>query len=149
MFDRNVFVEVYNDGTQPLPAYAHVGDAGCDVYANEGFSIYPNETKMVKTGLYVAIPQGYEIQVRPRSGMSAKTKIRVSNSPGTIDAGYRGQICVLIDNIGDDPYKIIAGDRVAQLVIAPVWNITWRSVDSKEALESTPRGEGGFGSTGG
>lgn len=148
MFDRIVEVDVYNGGDQQLPVYAHEGDAGCDVYAQADMLIYPSETKMIPTGLFVAIPQGFEIQVRPRSGMSAKTKIRVANAPGTIDHQYRGEVMILVDHIGDEPYAIKAGDRVAQLVIAPVWNIKWNSVSSREELGQTARGTGGFGSTG-
>ena len=147
-FERNIIVEVFNESSQPLPSYSHEGDAGADVYSCEQVKVYPGETVMVKTGLYVAIPFGYEIQVRPRSGLSAKTTLRVANAPGTIDHQYRGELKVLIDNIGNDPVEININDRIAQLIIKPVWNIVWRQVNSKDALGKTMRGEGGFGSTG-
>jgi dUTP pyrophosphatase len=147
-FDRIVEVEVYNDGDQPLPAYAHVGDAGADVYSKQTKKIYPGETAIIRTGLYMAIPFGYEIQVRPRSGLSCKTKMRVANSPGTIDHQYRGELMILMDNIGVDPYEVKTGDRIAQIMIKPVWNVKWISVNSKNELGTTARGEGGFGSTG-
>jgi dUTP pyrophosphatase len=148
MFDRNVFVDVFNGGDQPLPRYAHQGDAGADLHSNEQVKIYPGETRPVKTGLFFAIPLGYEVQVRPRSGMSAKTKIRVANSPGTIDHQYRGELMVLCENIGDEPYEIAKGDRIAQMVLAPVWNAMWSQVSSVDQLGETDRGTGGFGSTG-
>jgi dUTP pyrophosphatase len=96
----------------------------------------------------MAIPFGYEIQVRPRSGVSCKTKMRIANSPGTIDHQYRGELMILMDNIGVDPYEVKTGDRIAQIMIKPVWNVKWISVNSKDELGTTARGEGGFGSTG-
>lgn len=127
-----------------IPEYAHVTDAGADIYAIEDVAVKPHTTVLVKTGLKVAIPTGYEIQIRPRSGMSLKTSMRVANTPGTIDAGYRGEICVIMENTGNLTYNIAKGDRVAQMVIMPVPMINWIETDE---LDDTDRGEGGFGST--
>ena len=143
-----VSVRVYNKSTNPIPEYAQNGDAGMDVRASETVCVYPGETKIIKTGLFVAIPQGYELQVRPRSGMSAKTNIRIANSPGTIDSNYRGEIGVIVDNTGNDEYYINVGDRIAQLVLNKVPTIRWYPVENIEALGETNRGAGGFGSTG-
>lgn len=127
-----------------IPEYAHVTDAGADIYAIEDVAVKPHTTVLVKTGLKVAIPTGYEIQIRPRSGMSLKTSMRVANTPGTIDAGYRGEVCVIMENTGNLTYNIAKGDRVAQMVIMPVPMINW--IETNE-LDDTDRGEGGFGST--
>lgn len=127
-----------------LPEYAHKTDAGADVFAIEETPIPPHKTVLVKTGISVAIPVGYEIQVRPRSGLSLKTELRVANAPGTIDSDYRGEICVIMSNTGNLTQTIKKGDKIAQLVIAPVPMIEWVEVDE---LSSTERGEGGFGST--
>ena len=127
-----------------LPEYAHKTDAGCDVFAVEETVIKPHTTVLVKTGIAVAIPAGYEIQVRPRSGLSLKTNLRVANAPGTIDSDYRGEVCVIMTNIGNLTETIKQGDKIAQLIIAPVPMIEWKEVDE---LDSTERGEGGFGST--
>ena len=128
-----------------LPTYAHPIDAGADVYAIEDTVIHCKETKIVRTGLKVAIPAGYEIQIRPRSGISLKTGLRIANAPGTIDAGYRGEVGIIIENTGLSSYEIKTGDKIAQMVIMPVPMIKWELVSE---LDSTERGEGGFGSTG-
>lgn len=127
-----------------IPEYAHVTDAGADIYAIEDVVVKPHTTVLIKTGLKVAIPTGYEIQIRPRSGMSLKTSMRVANAPGTIDAGYRGEVCVIMENTGNLTYNIAKGDRVAQMFIMPVPMINW--IETNE-LDDTDRGEGGFGST--
>lgn len=127
-----------------IPEYAHVTDAGADIYAIEDVAVKPHTTVLIKTGLKVAIPTGYEIQIRPRSGMSLKTTMRVANAPGTIDAGYRGEVCVIMENTGNLTYNISKGDKVAQMVIMPVPMINW--IETNE-LDDTDRGEGGFGST--
>ena len=127
-----------------IPTYAHPTDAGADVYASEPTNFEPYETKIVHTALQVAIPAGYEIQIRPRSGMSLKTGFRVANAPGTIDSDYRGEIGVIITNTSDKPAIIEKGDKIAQMVIAPVPMIKWVETDN---LDETERGEGGFGST--
>ena len=129
-----------------LPAYATAGAAGMDVLAAEHVTIAPGARRAVSTGLAVAIPPGYEIQVRPRSGLALKHGISVPNSPGTIDSDYRGELKVILINHGTAPFEVRRGDRVAQLVLAPVTRASWLQV---EELDQTLRGEGGFGSTGG
>ncbi|RNJ63907.1 MAG: dUTP diphosphatase [Porphyrobacter sp. IPPAS B-1204] len=130
----------------PLPAYATSGAAGMDVVSAEELTIAPGARHAVATGLALAIPQGYEIQVRPRSGLALKHGITVPNTPGTIDSDYRGELKVILINLGNEPFAIARGDRVAQLVLAPVVQAAWAEV---EELDATERGEGGFGSTGG
>ncbi|MEO0698187.1 MAG: dUTP diphosphatase [Pseudomonadota bacterium] len=130
----------------PLPAYATVGSAGMDVVSAEDVTIEPGARHAVATGLAVAIPDGFEIQVRPRSGLAFKHGITVPNTPGTIDSDYRGELKVLLINHGPDAFPIERGDRVAQLVLAPVVQAAWTEV---EELDATTRGSGGFGSTGG
>lgn len=130
----------------PLPAYATEGASGMDVVSAEDLDLAPGQRHAVATGLALAIPPGYEIQVRPRSGLALKHGISVPNAPGTIDSDYRGELKVILINHGTESFSIRRGDRVAQLVLAPVTRGTWLEVDS---LEETQRGEGGFGSTGG
>ena len=130
----------------PLPAYATEGSAGMDVVSAQDVTIAPGARHPVATGLSVAIPQGYEIQVRPRSGLAFKHGITVPNTPGTIDSDYRGELKVLLINHGPEDFAIARGDRVAQLVVAPVTQGIWEEVDE---LDATERGAGGFGSTGG
>ena len=129
-----------------LPAYATDGAAGMDVLAAEDVILAPGMRHAVATGLAVAIPHGFEIQVRPRSGLALKHGITVPNTPGTIDSDYRGELKVILINHGDADFAIRRGDRVAQLVLAPVTRASWLKV---EELDETARGEGGFGSTGG
>jgi dUTP pyrophosphatase len=132
-----------------LPAYETSGSAGMDVRAavpeGEPITLKPGERAMVPTGLSVAIPEGYEIQVRPRSGLAAKHGLTCLNTPGTIDSDYRGEIKVILINLGADAFVIKRGERIAQLVLAPVTRLAWSEVD---ALDETARGAGGFGSTG-
>ncbi len=130
----------------PLPAYATSGAAGMDVVSAEDVTIAPGARHAVATGLALAIPQGYEVQVRPRSGLALKHGITVPNTPGTIDSDYRGELKVILINHGTEPFAIQRGDRVAQLVLAPVVQAAWEEVTE---LDATDRGEGGFGSTGG
>lgn len=130
----------------PLPAYATDGAAGMDVVSAEDVTIRPGERHAVATGLSMAIPTGYEIQVRPRSGLALKHGITVPNTPGTIDSDYRGELKAILINHGSEPFAIHRGDRVAQLVLAPVTRAVWEEV---EELDETARGSGGFGSTGG
>lgn len=139
-----VTIEKINDNAK-IPEYAHPSDAGCDVFSAEAVTINANETKIVKTGIRVAIPAGYEIQIRPRSGLSAKTGLRVANAPGTIDSMYRGEIGVILHNTSSEPYTVEIGDKIAQMVIAQSPMIKW--VENKIDTD-TDRGEGGFGSTG-
>lgn len=129
-----------------LPAYATQGAAGMDVLAAEDVSLAPGARHAVATGLAFAIPPGFEIQVRPRSGLALKHGITVPNTPGTIDSDYRGELKVILINHGAETFEVRRGDRVAQLVVAPVTRASWLKVDE---LDVTERGEGGFGSTGG
>ena len=130
----------------PLPAYATEGAAGMDVLSAEDVTLEPGARHAVATGLALAIPAGYEIQVRPRSGLALKHGISVPNTPGTIDSDYRGELKVILINHGVEPFAIVRGDRVAQLVLAPVVQASW---DEVKTLDDTARGAGGFGSTGG
>ena len=129
-----------------LPAYATQGAAGMDVLSAEDVTIAPRARHAVATGLALAIPLGYEIQVRPRSGLALKHGISVPNAPGTIDSDYRGELKVILINHGAEPFAIARGDRVAQLVLTPVVQASWQEVPE---LDETSRGSGGFGSTGG
>lgn len=128
-----------------LPAYATAGAAGMDVLSAEDVTLNPGMRHAVATGLSVAIPDGYEIQVRPRSGLAFKFGVTVPNTPGTIDSDYRGELKVLMINHGTEDFPIKRGERVAQLVLAPVTQAGWVEVD---VLDDTARGSGGFGSTG-
>jgi len=130
-----------------IPKYMTTGSAGCDVKAclPQPLEIAPGQRTAVPTGLAFGIPEGFEIQVRPRSGLSIKQGLTVVNSPGTIDSDYRGEVMVLMINLGTETVRIQQGDRIAQLVIKKVEQIEWRSVDD---LSQTERGAGGFGSTG-
>lgn len=132
-----------------LPAYETIGSAGMDIRAAVGMDdsimLQPGERAMVPTGLSVAIPQGFEIQVRPRSGLAAKHGLTCLNTPGTIDSDYRGEIKVILVNLGQEVFTIQRGERIAQLVLAPVTQLAWEAV---ETLDETTRGTGGFGSTG-
>ena len=129
----------------PLPAYATHGAAGMDVVAAEDVDLAPGQRHAVATGFQVAIPHGYEIQVRPRSGLAFKHGLSVPNAPGTIDSDYRGELKVLLINHGDQPFAIRRGERIAQLVPAAV---TLAAFDEVDDLDDTARGHGGFGSTG-
>lgn len=128
-----------------LPHYATSGAAGMDVVSAEHVTIAPGARHAVATGLALAIPPGFEIQVRPRSGLALKHGITVPNTPGTIDSDYRGELKILLINHGSEPFAIARGDRVAQLVLAPVVQARW---EVTQELDDTARGSGGFGSTG-
>ena len=140
-------VKVINHSNYPLPQYKTAGAAGLDVHAatTEPIVLGSLERALVPTGLYVEVPQGYEMQVRPRSGLAAKHGITVANAPGTIDSDYRGQVQVILVNLSKDPFTLLPGERIAQLVVARVEQIEW---EPTEVLSSTDRGAGGFGSTG-
>lgn len=136
----------------PLPAYATAGAAGADIRANlpgrrrgQGIVIAPMQRVVVPTGICIAIPEGYEVQLRPRSGLALRHGITLPNSPATIDADYRGPLGVMLVNFGDEPFTVAHGDRIAQMVVAPVLRAAFRVV---AALDATGRGAGGFGSTG-
>jgi dUTP pyrophosphatase len=130
-----------------LPAYETAGSAGLDLRAAvaEPVTLAPGARQLVPTGLAIALPAGYEAQVRPRSGLAAKHGVTVLNSPGTIDADYRGEVKVILINHGAEPFTITRGERIAQLVAAPVTRIVWQKT---EILTATKRGQGGFGSSG-
>ena len=138
-------VRVINKSDNDLPSYETLGSAGCDVRSTHSATIGPGLSTLIKTGLYVEIPLGYEIQVRPRSGLAYKKQITVLNSPGTIDADYRGEIGVIIINHGLSKVTLEKGERIGQLVLNKVEQIKWNPV---LALADTSRGSGGFGSTG-
>ena len=134
-----------NSAGLPLPSYASEGAAGMDVCAAESLTLKVGNRHAVATGLAFAIPHGYEVQVRPRSGLALKHGITCLNTPGTIDSDYRGEVKVILANLGDEDFVIQRGDRIAQLVVAPV---TQAMMVEVEALDDTARGAGGFGSTG-
>lgn len=140
-------VQIINRGHHPLPQYATEQSAGLDLRANldSPVELKPLERKLIPTGLYMALPKGYEAQVRPRSGLAIKKGITVLNSPGTIDADYRGEICVILINLSDQPILINDGERIAQMVIARYEQAEWEQVD---VLDETERGAGGFGHSG-
>ena len=140
-------VQIINKSKHDLPQYETSGAAGLDLKANIEESIFlkPLERVIIKTGLFIALPQGYEAQVRPRSGLAAKKGITVLNSPGTVDADYRGEIGVILVNLSNNVFEVTDGERIAQLVIAKHEQAEWVEV---EELDSTQRGTGGFGSTG-
>ena len=131
----------------PLPAYMSHGAAGADVVAavERDLVLAPGERAVVPTGFALEVPPGYEVQIRPRSGLAAKHGVTCLNSPGTIDSDYRGPVGVVLVNLGRDPFVVRRGERIAQLIVAPVVQAAFREV---EALAATPRGQGGFGSTG-
>ena len=139
-------IKVINRGRQPLPAYATEQSAGMDLRANidAPLTLRPLERKLVGTGLYIALPQGYEAQIRPRSGLALKHGLTVLNSPGTIDADYRGEIMVLLVNLSDTDFVINEGERIAQMVITRHEQAVFELVDS---LDETERGAGGYGHT--
>ena len=155
-------VFVINNGTNELPEYVNPGDSGLDLRANfsngintnfldgelrgeDKLTVYPKGRALIPTGLKIAIPEGYEVQIRSRSGLALKSKVFVLNSPGTIDAGYRGEIGVIIFNAGTESFEIQQGDRIAQAVLVPVEKIDWELC---EILPESVRNEGGFGSSG-
>jgi dUTP pyrophosphatase len=147
-----LFREADADSEVPLPAYATPGSAGADIRANlpealraTGFVLQPMERRIVPTGLRVVIPEGFEIQIRPRSGLALKHGITLPNTPGTIDSDYRGPLGVLLVNLGSEPYVVAHGERIAQMIVAPVVQARFALV---ETLDETGRGDGGFGSTG-
>lgn len=142
-----VKIEVINKGRQPLPAYATAQSAGMDLRANipESMTLQPLERRLIPTGLHIALPEGYEAQVRPRSGLALKHGITVLNSPGTIDSDYRGELMVLLINLSQNPFTVNDGERIAQLVIARHEQAVLTAV---EVLDETERGAGGYGHTG-
>jgi dUTP pyrophosphatase len=140
-------IQIVNQSKHPLPEYATVHSAGMDLRANlnEPVTLKPLERKLIPTGLFIELPEGYEAQIRPRSGLAIKKGITVLNSPGTIDADYRGEICVILVNLSADDFVIEDGERICQMVIAAHAQAQWLQVD---VLGETERGAGGFGHTG-
>ena len=140
-------VKIVNKSNHRLPEYATPGSAGMDLKANttEPIVLGPLERQMIPTGLYIALPEGYEAQVRPRSGLAAKYGVTVANSPGTVDADYRGEIKVILINLSNEKFVVNPGDRIAQMVVARYERVEWNEVAT---LDETERGEGGFGHTG-
>lgn len=140
-------VQIINKSKHQLPAYATPQSAGMDLRANlsEPITLNPMQRCLVPTGLYMALPVGFEAQVRPRSGLAIKKGVTVLNSPGTIDADYRGEVCVILINLSAEPFVIEDGERIAQMVIARHEQAEWQEV---EVLDETERGAGGFGHTG-
>lgn len=145
--ENKINVKIINSSRNPLPAYATAGAAGMDVRADiDGpIVIEPMSRCLIPTGLYVAVPQGYELQMRPRSGLALKSGISLVNTPGTIDSDYRGEIGVIIINLSDVPFTVNPGDRICQMVLARVPQVQWEVVSE---LPDTERADGGFGHTG-
>lgn len=144
---ESISIKIINKSDHPTPAYETSSSAGMDLRANieNPINLKPLERAIIKTGLYIALPPGFEAQVRPRSGLAAKHGISVLNAPGTIDADYRGEIGVILVNLSNENFNINNGDRVAQMVIARYAHTKWEEVS---VLDETKRGKGGFGSTG-
>ena len=147
MFKIMLNVQIINRSKHPLPSYATAQSAGMDIRANidTPMVVAPMQRCLVPTGLYIALPQGFEAQIRPRSGLALKKGITVLNSPGTIDADYRGEICIILINLSSEDFVIEDGERIAQMVIARHEQASWQEV---EVLNETVRGAGGFGHTG-
>lgn len=131
----------------PMPTYMTDGSAGCDLYAavNESITLAAGQRELVPAGFCMALPEGYEAQIRPRSGLAVRHGVTCLNTPGTIDADYRGPVCVLLINLGSEPFVISRGDRIAQMIVGPVERADFNVVAE---LSGTPRADGGFGSTG-
>jgi len=140
-------VQIINKSKNETPNYATEQSAGMDLRANleESVTLNPLERKLIPTGLYISLPAGFEAQVRPRSGLALKKGITVLNTPGTIDADYRGEICVILVNLSNEPFVVENGERIAQMVVAKHERVEWQEV---EVLDETERGAGGFGHTG-
>ncbi len=140
-------VKIVNHSPHPLPAYETAGSAGVDLRANlpEQITLAPMERRLVPTGLYIELPEGYEAQVRPRSGLALRHGLSVVNTPGTIDSDYRGEIGIPMINLSQEAQTISPGDRIAQMIVAPVVQVSWKPVTQ---LSDSSRGNGGFGSTG-
>ena len=140
-------IKIINKSHHPMPAYATPQSAGMDIRANltEPVELKPFERKLIPTGLYIALPEGYEAQLRPRSGLALKHGLTLLNTPGTIDADYRGEIGVILVNLSTEPFTIADGERICQMVIATHAHVEWEAV---ETLDETERGAGGFGHTG-
>ena len=140
-------VKIINHSNHPLPSYKTIGSAGMDLHAflDNPITLEPLERFLVPTGLHIELPQGYEAQIRPRSGLAAKHGLTTLNAPGTIDSDYRGEIKVCLVNLSKEPFTVQSGERIAQMVVAPYTQVAWEAV---EVLGETERGSGGFGHTG-
>lgn len=144
---NQLHVDIVNKSHHPLPAYATEGSAGMDVRAflSSPVTLLPGERALIPTGLYIALPQGYECQIRPRSGLAIKHGISLVNSPGTVDADYRGEIGVILINLSSEHFSVSHGDRICQMVVSRYSRVAW---DVCDIVEATGRGDGGFGHTG-
>lgn len=147
---ETLYIKIMNKGPHPFPKYSTKLSAGMDLRAwvkndNKEVVLYPLERKLIHTGIYIALPEGYECQIRPRSGLALKRGLSVLNTPGTIDADYRGEICVIVVNLSNEIQKIEDGERICQMVISKHETVSWIP---SETLDETDRGEGGFGHTG-
>ena len=145
---KNISVKIVNNSHHPLPAYSTIDSAGMDVRAylpNGPIVLKPMERRLIPTGLHIELPQGYECQIRPRSGLALKHGLTIVNSPGTIDADYRGEIGVILMNLSQDEFIVNDGERICQMVVKEYTRVEWVQTES---LSSTERGEGGFGHTG-
>lgn len=147
MEEKEITVKVVNKSGNQLPAYSTPDSAGMDLRASlsEPVELAPMQRALIPTGIYIALPKGYECQIRPRSGLALKHGVTVLNSPGTIDADYRGEICVILVNLSDKPFVVNNGERICQMVVTRYNRVEWEQVDS---LDDTERGAGGFGHTG-
>ncbi len=147
MFMETISVKIINQSNHPLPSYQTEQSAGMDLRANleTALTLQPLQRVLVPTGLFMELPEGYEAQIRPRSGLAFKHGLTVLNSPGTIDADYRGEIKVLLINLSDTPFIVENGERIAQMIVAPYQQVKWQLA---ELLTDTTRGAGGYGSTG-
>lgn len=147
---ENKICKVYNQSNNPLPAYESARAAGLDLRANleSPVTLMPGQRQLIPTGLFLELPDDCEAQVRPRSGLAMKHGITVLNTPGTIDADYRGEVKVLLINLSDEPFEIQNGERIAQMVVSRFQQISWEEVDDVEMLSKTERGAGGFGHSG-
>ena len=149
MSDNNITVKIFRKAqTIKIPEYATPGSAGVDICSTRYCIIRPGEMALIPTGIFLEIPEGYEAQIRPRSGLALTNRIIIPNSPGTIDSDYRGEVKVLLLNMGEDPFTLSFGDRIAQMVFAPVARVNFEDVKKLEEIDNTQRGSGGFGSTG-
>jgi len=148
--ENTLQVKIINKSSNPLPFYQTEGSAGMDLYANIEITIKLEslERQLVPTGVFIELPLGFEAQIRPRSGLAFKEGVSVLNSPGTIDADYRGEIKVLLVNLSKEKFVIQKGERIAQLVVAKHERVSWQEVQNLEELSQTQRGNGGYGSTG-
>lgn len=147
MEEKEITVKVVNKSGNQLPAYSTPDSAGMDLRASLSapVELAPMQRALIPTGIYIALPKGYECQIRPRSGLALKHGVTVLNSPGTIDADYRGEICVILVNLSDKPFVVNNGERICQMVVTRYNRVEWEQVDS---LDETERGAGGFGHTG-